>query len=77
MMSCLILSMPYDLPPYMPTLVTSLVRHTTTSAFKDNITKSIQLFKRSHQDKWEEFQLLFTTDQLEDLQGAGAAHYFS
>ena len=44
---------------------------------KSQITKTIQLFKRTHQDRWEEYQLKFSTEQLADLQGAGAAHYFS
>jgi len=77
MMSCLIMSSPYDLPPYMPNLVTSLVRHITNTSLKDTITKTIQMFKMSHQDRWEEFKLKFSREQLEDLQGAGAAHYFS
>ena len=77
MMSCLIMSSPYDLPAYMPNLVCSLVRHITNTALKDTITKTIQMFKMSHQDRWEEYKLKFSREQLEDLQGAGAAHYFS
>jgi hypothetical protein len=77
MMSCLLLCTPYDLPQYTPALVTSLVRHVTTNALKDSIAKSVQIFKMSHQDRWEEFKLKFTREQLEDLQGAGAASYFS
>lgn len=77
MMACLIMSSPYDLPSYMPNLVSSLVRHITNTSLKDTITKTIQMFKMSHQDRWEEFKLKFSREQLEDLQGAGAAHYFS
>lgn len=77
MMSCLLLCTPYDLPQYTPALVTSLVRHVTTTALKDAIAKSVQVFKMSHQDRWEEFKLKFSREQLEDLQGAGAASYFS
>ncbi|RZL05484.1 MAG: DUF3437 domain-containing protein [Pedobacter sp.] len=42
------------------------------------IGKTVQSFKRTHQDRWEEeFKKAFTPEQLEALQGAGAAHYFS
>jgi hypothetical protein len=37
----------------------------------------MQLSKRTHQDRWEEFKKLFTTEQLEDMQGVGAAHYYA
>jgi hypothetical protein len=79
MMSCVILTTPYDLPSYLPNLLVSFMRHvTTSSAMKDTITKTMQLFKVTHQDRWEsEFKDKFTRNQLEDLQGAGAAHYFS
>mmetsp|Transcript_274 Transcript_274/g.332 ORF Transcript_274/g.332 Transcript_274/m.332 type:complete len:2038 (+) Transcript_274:135-6248(+) len=78
MMSCLILALPYDLPDFMPALVTSLVRHATVPSLKETVTKTLQQFKMSHQDRWDsDFKDSFTREQLEDLQGAGAAHYFS
>jgi hypothetical protein len=78
MMSCVIMTMSYDVPDYLPNLVTSFLRHVHYSdVLKSQITKTIQLFKRTHQDRWEEYQLKFSTEQLADLQGAGAAHYFS
>ena len=47
-------------------------------SMKDTVTKTMQLFKVTHQDRWEtEFKAEFSRSQLEDLQGAGAAHYFS
>lgn len=78
MIACVLLTTSYDLPDYVPNLLTSFLRHVHYSdVLKSIITKTIQLFKRTHQDRWEEFQHKFTTDQLADLQGAGAAHYFS
>jgi hypothetical protein len=78
MMSCLILSLPYDMPLFMPALVSSLVRHVTIPSLKDAVTKTIQDFKRTHQDRWEsDFKQAFSREQLEDLQGTGAAHYYS
>lgn len=79
MISCLILATPYDLPSYMPSLITSFVRHaTTSSAMSDTVTKTMQLFKATHQDRWDtDFKACFTREQLEDIQGAGAAHYYS
>jgi hypothetical protein len=78
MISCVLLTMSYDLPDYLPYLISSFLRHVHYyDVLKGLITKTIQLFKRTHQDRWEEFQLKFTSEQLSDLQGAGAAHYFS
>ncbi len=77
MMCCLLLASPYDMPAYLPALVTSLLRHITHAAFKDTVARAVQLFKMSHQDRWEEFKLRFSREQLEDLQGAGAASYFT
>lgn len=77
MSACMILIFPYDLPKYLPSLITSFVRHNSNQLMKDTILKTVQEFKRTHQDRWNEFQLEFTREQLEDLQGAGAAHYFS
>jgi hypothetical protein len=79
MMSCLILATPYDMPSYTPALITSFVRHaTTSSAMSDTVTKTMQLFKATHQDRWDtDFKAMFSTDQLEDIQGSGASHYYS
>mmetsp|Transcript_16918 Transcript_16918/g.25509 ORF Transcript_16918/g.25509 Transcript_16918/m.25509 type:complete len:939 (+) Transcript_16918:3165-5981(+) len=77
MSACMILLFPYDLPEYMPALLTSFVRHATTQSVKETVVRTIQDFKRTHQDRWDEFKLHFSHDQLDDLQGAGAAHYFS
>ena len=78
MISCVIMTLSYDLPPYLPTLLSSFLRHVHYfDVSKSIITKTIQMFKRTHQDYWEEHQKKFTPEQLEDLQGAGAAHYFS
>lgn len=78
MMSCVILATPYDMPStYVPALLTSFVRHAASPSLKDIVTRTVQLFKRSHQDRWEEFKTAFTTDQLDELQGTGAAHYYS
>jgi hypothetical protein len=77
MSACMILLFPYDLPHYMAALVTSFVRHAPTQAVKETVVRTVQDFKRTHQDRWDEFKGAFTAEQLEDLQGAGAAHYFS
>jgi hypothetical protein len=77
MISCVILSRPYDLPTYLPPLLTSFLRHTYYDTTKGILLSTVQLFKRTHQDRWEEFKKKFSAEQLEDLQGAGAAHYFA
>lgn len=77
MSSCMILAFPFDLPPYVPALLAALVRHVSNPNMKDLITKTVQDFKSTHQDRWDEFKNAFSREQLEDIQGAGAAHYFS
>lgn len=79
MISCLISASPYDLPSYMPALLTSFVRHVhSPSPLNETVTKAVQMFKRTHQDRWDnDYKDKFSREQLEDLQGAGAAHYFS
>ena len=77
MMSCIILSFPYDLPSFMPALVTALVRHAALPALKDPISRTILEFKRTHQDRWEEFKIFFTRDQLDSLVSASRISYFS
>ena len=68
---------PLDIPDSIPSLLASVVRLTSIPSLKTVITKAVQEFKRSHQDRWEEFKDMFTKEQLEDIQGAGAAHYYS
>ncbi len=78
MISCVLLSSPYDLPAYIPPLLASFLRHGHYyDVNKTLIMKTMQSFKRTHQDRWEEFKKYFTSEQLDDLQGAGAAHYYS
>jgi hypothetical protein len=78
MISCLILTRSLDLPDYLPSLLSSFLRHRHYYDInKLIITKTIQAFQESHQDRWEEFQSKFTNEQLIDLQGVGAAYYFA
>lgn len=77
MISCVLQARPYDLPPYVPALLASFLRHTYYDATKSILLKTVQSFQLTHQDRWEEFKHKFTSEQLEDLQGAGAAHYFA
>lgn len=78
MMSCVLLATPYDLPhSYLPALLAAFVRHAAFSGLKDTVTRTVQLFKCTHQDRWEEFKKSFSADQLDELQGTGAAHYYS
>jgi len=78
MMSCIVLSFPYDLPSYMPLLVSSLVRHAPASSLiKDIISHTVLEFKRTHQDRWDEYKAAFSRDQLDSLVSASQVSYFS
>lgn len=77
MTACLLLAFPYDMPSFLPSLASALVRHLSFKTLHTPLAKALQTFKRSHQDRWDEFKSSFTREQLDDLQGAGAANYFS
>jgi hypothetical protein len=77
MMSCIILSFPYDLPSFMPLLLTCFVRHRTTPSLKTTISKTVLEFKRTHQDRWEELKDLFTRDQLDSIDSASSLSYMA
>lgn len=78
MSSCMVLTFPYDLPDFTPSILHALIRHATVPSLKDTVMKTIQDFKRTHQDRWDsEFKYKFSAEQLEDLQGAGAMSYYS
>ena len=77
-MCCVIIQCyPYDLPDFLPTLLSALVKHIRNPELQLLITRVVQDFKRTHQDQWSNFAKLFTLEQLDDLQGTGAAHYFA
>lgn len=77
MVACLILSFPYDLPPFMPALISSLAKHNNVVSVSDTVSKCVQDFKRTHSDRWDEYKLSFTLDQLNDMAGTGIASYIS
>ena len=43
MSSCMVLAFPFDLPPYVPALLTALVRHVSNPHLKDLVTKTVQV----------------------------------
>ena len=49
MMACIIQALPYDLPSFLPALITSFVRHVGVPSLKDTVTRTVQMFKRTHQ----------------------------
>jgi len=77
MVACLILSFPYDLPPFMPALISSLAKHNNVVSVSETVSKCVQDFKRTHSDRWDEYKLSFTLDQLNDMAGTGIASYIS
>ena len=49
MMACIIQALPYDLPSFLPALITSFVRPVGVPSLKDTVTRTVQMFKRTHQ----------------------------
>jgi len=56
---------PYDVPPFMPPILMELSTHLNDPQPTPlTIKKSLQEFKRTHQDNWQEHKTKFTEDQL-------------
>lgn len=77
MVCCLVLSLPYDLPAFGPALVAALVQHSDTPGLSQVVKKTVLDFKRTHQDRWQEFKGRFSTEALADISGASDISYLS
>ena len=56
---------PHDVPSFMPEVLMELQRHLhDPQPVPKTIKRTLQEFKRTHQDNWEEHKLKFTEDQL-------------
>jgi len=59
---------PHTVPDFVPTLLGFLGDHLhDKQPIPATIKKSLQSFKRTHQDNWTEHKEAFTEDQLIDL----------
>ena len=59
MVACIILTFPYDMPRFLPALVTSFVKHKNTAVVQNTVLKVIQNFKRTHQDRYSVYNCIF------------------
>jgi len=56
---------PYDVPTFLPSILMELSTHLNDAQPTPlTIKKSLQEFKRTHQDNWQEHKTKFTEDQL-------------
>jgi len=56
---------PYDVPSFLPPILMELSTHLNDpQPIPTTIKKSLQEFKRTHQDNWQEHKTKFTEDQL-------------
>jgi len=56
---------PYCVPPFLPPILMELSSHLSDPVpTPQTIKKSLQEFKRTHQDNWQEHKTKFTEDQL-------------
>ena len=56
---------PYDVPTFVPDILIELEKHLhDPQPIPKTIKKTLQEFKRTHQDNWAEHKLKFTEDQL-------------
>ncbi|KAK4752662.1 hypothetical protein SAY87_021460 [Trapa incisa] len=63
-----VLSVPYDMPSWLPEHVTLLARFAgEPSPIKSTVTKAVAEFRRTHADMWNVQKEFFTEEQLEVL----------
>merc|ERR1712200_181696 len=56
---------PHDVPEFVPPILMELSTHLNDpQPVPSTIKKSLQEFKRTHQDNWQEHKTKFTEDQL-------------
>jgi proteasome activator subunit 4 len=61
-------SCPYDVPDYLPEIVTYLCEYTNDPAvIQTSVRKCLSEFRRTHYDNWAEHQLKFNENQLSTL----------
>ncbi|GFQ02550.1 proteasome activator subunit 4 [Phtheirospermum japonicum] len=74
-----VLSVPYDMPSWLPEHVTLLARFVSeTSPLKTTVTKAIAEFRRTHADTWNVHKDSFTEEQLEVLADtSSSSSYFA
>ena len=69
-LSALILSVPYRLPQWIPEAMVLLADHVNDpEPIRSTIQKTINEFRRTHQDTWHEDQRQFTAEQLQIFSG--------
>lgn len=74
-----VLSVPYDMPSWLPNHVTLLARFITEpSPVKSTVTKAVAEFRRTHADTWNIQKDSFTEEQLEVLADtSSSSSYFA
>lgn len=74
-----VLSVPYDMPSWLPEHVTLLARFVGEPApVKSAVTKAVAEFRRTHADTWNLQKELFTEEQLEVLADtSSSSSYFA
>ncbi|KAG8385951.1 hypothetical protein BUALT_Bualt03G0098600 [Buddleja alternifolia] len=74
-----VLSVPYDMPSWLPEHVTLLARFVSEpSPLKSTVTKAIAEFRRTHADTWNVQKDAFTEEQLEVLADtSSSSSYFA
>jgi hypothetical protein len=78
-LSAIILSNPYDVPEWMPSLLSILgLEHSSDpSPISDTVKRTFAEFWKTHQDMWHLFQERFTSEQLDVIRElSGSPSYF-
>ncbi|CAL5038172.1 unnamed protein product [Urochloa decumbens] len=78
-LTALVLSVPYDMPSWLPAHVTLLARFIREpSPVRSTVTKAVAEFKRTHADTWSIQKDAFTEDELEVLRDtSSSSSYFA
>ncbi|KAH7293640.1 hypothetical protein KP509_28G034600 [Ceratopteris richardii] len=79
-MSSCIQSVPYDMPSWLPKMVTTLLRFSkeNSAAIRATVRKCLSEFRRTHSDAWSSQKHMFNEEELELLADTSSpASYFA
>jgi proteasome activator subunit 4 len=70
---------PFDVPPWLPTLLSGLARHVSDPVpIPATVRRTLDEFKRTHQDNWDAHKAAFTDAEMMDVTGVtSGGNYFA
>jgi proteasome activator subunit 4 len=70
---------PFDVPPWLPAVLSALARHVSDPVpIPATVRRTLDEFKRTHQDNWDAHKAAFTDAEMMDVTGVtSGGNYFA